>query len=188
MFCLWTTGIHRHRGTSLLSPHANGLETHRSDTQPGVTPTHRPRGRDHSRHPRRPSSSKRDAASSHACCEPTRGCPFGGASGRGGCHRRPCPGAGLGAPAALLGAAAAIRRACSLPDPLHLTHFLFFTQLPADNKLSIRSPQEHLQLSSLSCTSAWPRTNSSSLNRSHMSHLQLFYCHNCPDLRGVLGN
>lgn len=62
----------------------------------------------------------------------------------------PLPRAGLGAPGALLGVAAAVRRACSLPDPLHLTHFLFFTQLPADNKLSIWSPQEHLQLSSLS--------------------------------------
>lgn len=118
---------------------------------------------------------------------PLRGVPLG-VPREGGCHGHPCPRAGLGAPAALLGAAAAIRRACSLPDPLHLTHFLFFTQLPADNKLSIRSPQEHLQLSSLSRTSAWPRTNSSSLNRSHTSHLQLFYCRNCPDLRGVLGN
>lgn len=34
---------------------------------------------------------------------------------------------GLGAQGAGLGAAAAISRACSLPDPLHLTHFLFFT-------------------------------------------------------------
>lgn len=116
-----------------------------------------------------------------------QGVPFGGASEMGGCCGCPCLGLVL-SPGALLGAAAAVRGACSLPDPLHLTHFLFFTQLPADNKLSIRSPQEHLQLPSLCRTSAWPRTNSSILNRSHMSHLQPFLCHNCPDLRGVLGN
>lgn len=38
-----------------------------------------------------------------------------------------------------------------------LNSFPILYSLPADNRLSIRSPPEHLQLSSLSRTSAWPR-------------------------------
>lgn len=135
-------------------------------------------GRDHSRPPRWPRSSKWDTPSSHTPFKPTWGRPFGGASARGW----------FGHPGCFARCSSRHRESLQPARSLHLTRFLFFTQLPADNKLSIRSPQEHLQLSSLSRTSAWPRTNSSILNCSQMSHLQLFYCPNCPDLRGTSGN
>lgn len=69
-----------------------------------------------------------------------------------------------------------------------LNSFPILYSLPADNKLSIRSPAEHLQLSSLSRTSAWPRVSGSIPNCSHTSHLQLFCRQNGPDLRAELGN
>lgn len=69
-----------------------------------------------------------------------------------------------------------------------LNSFPILYSLPADNRVSIRSPAEHLQLSSLSPTSARPHVSGSIPNCSHTSHLQLFCRQNCPDSRGGLGN
>lgn len=54
--------------------------------------------------------------------------------------------------------------ACQIPT---FNSFPILYSLPADNRLSIRSPPEHLQLSSLSRTSARPRASGSIPNCSH---------------------
>lgn len=89
-----------------------------SDTLTRVTPTQGLRPPPAPRHP-----SSRNETQPHLShiLDQQRGVPLGVPWEEG------CATVGLGAWGAWLGAAAAISRACSLPDPLHLTHFLFFT-------------------------------------------------------------
>lgn len=111
-----------------------------------------------------------------------RGSPFGGALERG------VPWFVWEPRVLWLGAAAAISRACSLPDPLHLTHFLFFTQCLQTISCQSDPHQNIYNYLPAPRTSARPRTSGSIPNCSHTSHLQLFCHQNCPDSRGSLGN
>lgn len=115
LLCFWTTGIQQLHGTSPLSPHINGSEAQWHTAKIAVThwtgsPQHG--GWEHPWHPRCPSSRNETQPYLTHVLDQQRGVPW-----KEGCH------GWFGS----LGAAAAISRACSLPDPLHLTHFLFFT-------------------------------------------------------------
>lgn len=111
LLCFWTTGIQQPRGTSLLSPHINGPEEQWHTVKiPDWTGTPQHRGWDQPWHPRCPS--RRNETQPHLThiLDQQRGVPFG-VPWNEGCH------GWFGSPGAWLGAAAAISRACSLPDP-----------------------------------------------------------------------
>lgn len=168
-------------GTFLLSPHTNGSQWHTvkiTVTHTRVTPT---RGLRPPLAPQMSQQQQWDTASSDTHFGPAEGCPFGGALERG------LPG-WFGSPGCLAGCSSCHQQSLQPARSPTLNSFPILYSLPADNRLSIRSPAEHLQLSSLSCTSAWPLVNSSIPNSSHTSHFQLFCPQNCPDSRGGLGN
>lgn len=139
------------------------------------------RGWDHPRHPRYPSNRNETRPHLTHILDQQRGVPLG-VPWKEGCH------SWFGSHGCLAGCSSRHQQSLQPARSPTLNSFPILYSLPADNKLSIRSPPEHLQLSSLSRTSAWPRASGSIPNCSHMSHLQLFCRHNCPNSRGRLGN
>lgn len=113
-----------------------------------------------------------DTASPDTRFGPTEGFPLGCLGKRGAA-------VGLGA--------AAISRAGSLPDPLHLTHFLFFTHCLQTIGCQSDPHQNIYNYLPSPAPQHGPRSGSIP-NCSHTSHLQLFCHQNCPDSRGGLGN